>query len=63
VIKKGLAVNPDPEQGVRIMALAQYEQGKKGSSGTRVGKFVGLIGLGAAPVLASRPFKEASDLA
>ena len=28
-IKKGLAVNPDSEQGVRIMALAQYEQGKK----------------------------------
>jgi DNA-binding SARP family transcriptional activator len=28
-IKKGLAVNSDSEQAVRIMALAQYEQGKK----------------------------------
>jgi potassium efflux system protein len=51
----------------RAMAVGHFGWNEEvtifGSSGTRVGRFGGLIGLEAAPALAFRHFKGASDLA
>lgn len=43
-VKKSLAINPDSEEGVRIMALAQYAQSKKVEALKNLDDFSGRMG-------------------